>query len=80
MQEDLANEMQDVIRSNINDNGRILQSPERVQRKIKEMTVSSEELKPQIAQTESVRAQLQAKDTVLRNLIQVHTQLSFSIS
>lgn len=71
LQEDLTNEIQDVNRSNINDRGRIMQSPERVKRKIQDMTANSEQLKPQIAQTESVRAQLQAKDNVLRGLIQV---------
>lgn len=74
MQEDLINEIQDVNRSNINDKGRIMQSPDRVKRKIQDMAASSEQLKSQIAQTESTRTQLQAKDNVLRGLIQVRSQ------
>jgi len=73
MKEDLASEVQDVNRSNINEKGRIMQSPDRIRRKIQDMAASSEQLKPQIAQTESVRVQLQAKDNVLRGLIQVRS-------
>jgi hypothetical protein len=80
MQEDLANEIQDINRSNINDKGRIMQSPDRVKRKIKDMAASSEQLKPEIAQTESTRTQLQAKDNVLRGLIQVRPQQCLNTS
>lgn len=59
------------MRSNSADKGRIMQSPERVKRKIQDMAASSEQLKPQINHNEAVKAQLQAKDSILRALIQV---------
>lgn len=48
-----------------------MQSPDRVKRKIQDMAANSEQLKPQIAQTDSLRTQLQAKDGVFRSFIQV---------
>lgn len=48
-----------------------MQSPERVKRKIADMNANTEQLKPQIAQTDALRAQAQAKDGVFRNLILV---------
>ena len=78
MQEDLAREIQGVNRSNINDKGRIMQSPGRVKRKIQDMAASSDALKPLITRTEGVRTQLQAKDNVLRGLIQVLSAVLYS--
>lgn len=77
VQEELSNEIQDIIRSNSIDKGRIMQSPERVKRKIQDMAASSEQLKPQINHNEAVKTQLMAKDNILRGLIQVKSLLSY---
>ena len=63
--------MQDLHRSNSEDKSRIMQSPERVKRKIQDMATNSELLKPQITQVENTRAMYATKEAVLRTLVHV---------